>query len=401
MGASSKTFASDATSKVGCFLVRTGKTFHVFQAASAAEATSWIDAIAITAQHVGVAQHDPQCIILPTEEDALRVSSVIQQARQRLLAAMSSAARTRLGEASADLTLDVVTNFRHDPASQSASDALYAASIAAAEAEEAGMGSDDEGGEGSADLVAAAGVPPGGAGLPYADALAMAHAMGGVPQELLQLVTPEVARAVLATFQGGMAGDGAPPAVASTSGDDAAPVAAPASFPVGFWVFVDHRTERPSQPVSALQMRDLLRAGLINAGTLARSCEPVPGLGLDQGVNERGLPLYFLPLGVLFSTPLDPESAFGPPPSWSAAYVHAALFESLVSSATQLGVDRGLAVHYALFMKDGGMAPDLSLLLDICGWTGSAQQAGDQLRPVQTPTTPGDGARVVTPSMPP
>ena len=331
----------------------------IAQAASAAEATSWIDAIAITAQHVGVAQHDPQCIILPTEDDALRVSEVIQDARRRLLAAMTAAARARHGE----LTLDIVTSFRPGPTAHdlrvAESDALYAASLATADHEDDTGHGVDAGGAGDRSRDVA---PPAAEGILLDDAVAMARAMGGVSQELMAQMAPDVAWAVMQALQ-----------QQSQQQHEEGAVSSPHGVDDGYWVFIDD-TDRPQGPFPANQMREWLRRGRINESSLVRSCTPVPGFSLEQGVDDVGIPIYFLPLGVLFPAPLTPESAFRGAASWAAAYEHAALFESLVASATQLGVDHGLAVHHALFLKDGGMAPDLSLLLDLCGWTGVPPQ---------------------------
>lgn len=373
------------------------------QAASAADATAWIDAIAITAQHVGASQHDPQCLILPTEADALRVSAVIRDARERLLSAMPPAARARLG----DLTMDVVTSFQRGPATHDASvegsDAWYAAALAASEGGalgDGGHGSDDERGGGGSPTLAP--IPDDvsageGAGqLTFDDALAMASAMGGVTQELLQQLSPEVAWAVVQSLQ--QQGQGRPqhggrpesadargPTSVGTSSPSEAPAVA-ASVVEDGWLYIGETSDRPQGPVPARRMREWLASGMLGAGTLVRSCIPVPGLGLDQGVDEAGVPLIFLPVGVLFPSPLSSVTAFGPPETWAATYAQAARFETLVTSATQLGVDRGLAVQHVLFMQENGMAPDFSLLLDLCGWTGPQSGAASVLgsRPLAT-----------------
>lgn len=341
VGASSRTFGADVTGKANCFIVRTGKTFHAFQAPSAEEAQNWIKAITINAQHVGAMQHSPQCIILPTEADAVRVSSIIHQQRQNLLRAMSSAARERLGVANGEMTLDIAPQFApRRTATEEEADYQAAAAFASEDDDdgEEASGRDDDGGPS------------------VEEALALAELSGGVTEEFLLQLPPAVAQQVMRRMQ--------------IEGATDSDIRARLDFVDGgseqYWMFVNDTDPRPQGPLAASEMFARLSAGLLNASTLVRSCSSIPGLGIEHCADEAGVPMMFIPLGVLFEQPLL-NRPFDSSWKWVAAYKAAALFESVVGSATQLGVDRGLAAHHALFMKDNGLPPDLSLLLDLCG----------------------------------
>ena len=89
------------------FVVRTGTTYHLFTAASAGDADAWVAAIAVNAQHVGAAQHEPQCLELPSASVASEVAAAIVQRRRQLVEAMSLRARAELGDG-AELHLDIM-----------------------------------------------------------------------------------------------------------------------------------------------------------------------------------------------------------------------------------------------------------------------------------------------------
>jgi hypothetical protein len=320
----------------------------MFKAASTEEAEQWIAAISVNAQHVGAHQHAPQLIIFSTESDAARVACTIREQRHKLLRAMSAVARSRLGDASEDMTLDVAPRFApRRTAAEEEADLQAAAAFAE---------TDDEEEDAVGDSAAVADGPS------FEDAIALIDACDDDDsvEEILRQLPPSTAQRVLRYVR---AERGHGSFTLHEENDQ------------GYWMFIDDSDARPQGPLSSSDMRARLQAGTINASTLLRSCSIVEGLGIEHCVDETGVPAMFVPLGVLFPDPAMAESTFGAPSSWAEAYASAALFESLVSSASQLGVDRGLATHHALQMKDRDLPPDLSLLLDLCGVADIVQTA--------------------------
>jgi hypothetical protein len=379
--------ASDATTRARSFIVRTGKSYHVFQAASEGEVGVWLDAISTNAQHMGAGQDEPQCICLPTFGQAVELARVIKRRRGNLIRAMGSG---RSHEEEAALLGENEQLLRRQP-----SDSVTSAA----------------GGSGGG----------GAGGMSVAEAIGLAQAMGGITDEFLSQLHPDLAAAVRAQCEANVGVPAPAPAPAPVAMASPAMVAIPMAAPVmlqpvpmpmpvpvmmapasphplsprdvaraaslggGAWYYLD-QYDRPQGPYSSEQMRAWLLANYFGPNTLARSAVPVSEAvrractaevggseeasgnedgrtaSATSGLDAEGVPHYFLPLSALFS---HPTTAFASH-EWMERYVTAARYQGLAATALQLGLDHSLVNTTIQRMERSGLPADLSILLDMC-----------------------------------
>ena len=424
-GAVNRALSHDSTSRPHCFIVRTGSTHHVFQAASDADCEAWVAAIAVNAQHVGMAQDDPHCVILRDAADTAKLAAALQQRRRDLLAAMSAEARS-VAEAQFEVDLSVAS-----AGSSSASAAGHGYAHYEEEDEDweevdggGGEASPDEYDDGEDDDGDEAGPDPEG-GLSLPDAIAIADASGGLSDDIVAQCCEPVQVRLLRHYRRrlarseaeerqrlrGTAAVGAPRSgsrnptftpVRLASGERAlvashAPVgmaAAPgheigvlsrdgrtivvpsgggggSSKPPlggaveGGWLYLDD-SDVPQGPFSDSVMRSWLYAGYLRPDICVRFALPLPGqLDAAEGVNEEFVPQVYIPLSVLFT---DPAAAFVPGNmSWLAPYKLTARYQHLYITACNMGLDRSAALRQVYAMKENDLPADLSILLDMCG----------------------------------
>jgi hypothetical protein len=195
------------------------------------------------------------------------------------------------------------------------------------------------------------------------------------------------------------------------------------------WVYKDDSGSTQG-PFPERAMRQWLLASFFTAQTLVHS---VGGLlpeemeGADSGgvrpiVDAAHVPTVFVPLATLFP---DPNTAFEMTREWVPRYLQSTAYQAIYRAAMELGVDRHLALAAALMIKDNGLAPSLTLILDILsdedlsgvlkaeaearaaeeepessnGSSSSASAAHAQTWPPETPTaalTAGAGSRART-----
>lgn len=333
----------DTTTRAHAFLVRTGKTSHVFSAASDEEADEWVAAIAINAQHLGAAQDDPQCVLLPSAGDAEALASAIARRRRFLVESMSAAGRAALGDAQ-NLTLDIVTD---------------ATPLLLARSSHPSAGRHAVGGE-SIDPADDEVID----GMRLGDALSIVAAAGGPTNELLEQLPPALAIAVRRRC--GIDGDvlQRAPAVAGVKSVDNDAAAVTADLANSWFYLDDANTKRG--PFPATRMREWLVARYFGPSTMVRFAGRVPSLHPGCGGDEFGQPVAFLPLSVLFA---DPATAFVDDSAWIDSYCATMVYQSLIASAAEFGIDPATVANAVREMKEGDLPADLGLLLDLCGVT--------------------------------
>jgi hypothetical protein len=387
-GPVSPSVSGDATTRPFSFVVRTGKTNHVFHAASQAEADEWIAAIAINAQHLGAAQDDPQCVIVPSMAEARALADTVMSRLRNLQASMGAGGG---GDDGVVVELDVGGGGGGAGGGDEDADmelllALQASEAAAAAEEE--DDNDDEADDGSRPRAATSAGDSSGAGgganVTLAEAQALAEAMGGVTMEFLQQLPPDVA-AQLASAAG-LAPPVAAAAAAPQRPQAAVTVASPRNAPLpgppgafvaqmpafalqqapeAAWTYLDIR-DRPIGPVPESHMRALLYGGAFQPRTLVRCMTPAAGLDASTAaaVDAYGVAQVFLPLSTLFP---DPAGAFVGDGRWVAAYCAATQYQSLLTHAITLGLPRVHVVPALLYMEREQIPAELGILLDILG----------------------------------
>jgi len=429
-----RSLAHDATTRAHCFIVRTGRTHHVFQAASEADCEAWMHAISVNAQHVGMAVDEQDCIIMRDAADMQRLAEALLARRRDLVAAMAPAARAA---AEASLEVDLHVAWAGDEGA-GGSDAPRArkgpSGLVGAVSEDAGEDEEE---------------PAAGTGLSLTDAAAIVEASGGVSEEILSQCSPAVQERLLRLFRlgdsrGGPAAgydDGveeeeeegeddeespsftqvvlpsgeiayvashAP--VNATAGPDAevgvlAPdgqtivvagasaAAAAGSSPSaqeGSWMYLDD-SDRPQGPFSDSIMRSWLWAGYLRPDVCVRFALPLPGaLDAAEGVNDAYVPQVYIPLSALFA---DPEVAFVSGDfSWLDTYKVTARYQHLFTTAVHMGLDRSAALQQVYLMKENGLPADLSILLDMVGVTDLAALRQQRLLDARTLEAPHPAA---------
>ena len=411
---------ADATTRTHSFLVRTGTTFHVFQAADDPEAGGWVTDIAINAQHLGASQDEPQCMLLPTAADANALADAIRQRRGFLVCSMSETARASLGDA-VEVTMDIVTQLpplhvllaqqrmqQQGLADRAAAQrggkkgtrrlprlGLFRSAATASAAQQQQTSAPLEGflPDGGLDVDARVG------GMRVGDALDIAEASGGITDEFLRQLPPSLADVLLRyslqlsqaeygdntedvrRASGGIGGSsssgGGDVIVVNSplntprsddSGDDRQPSVRAAANLQESWYYIDD-SDRVQGPYPCSQMAEWLHAGYFGPTTLARFAGRVSDRGLDPsaGIDSRGAPSAFLPLATLYA---DPNAAFvSGDTSWVPAYTHSMGYQALVNDAAQFVTDPGVLSRAVVAMKEADMPPDLGILLDMCNVT--------------------------------
>jgi hypothetical protein len=395
------------TTRAHAFVVRTGRTAHVFQASSEAEAAEWVEAIAINAQHVGAAQDEPQCLVLPGHRDVETLASAVAQRRRFLvdsgaaesqgglvvdlsasaLGTPEAAAQAVAAAAAADRAAAQVAAEEDaaDAAASAAADAAAAASAAAVasaasassatEAISAAAAAINLSGPLQAELApalargnAAAGAsaagalpsprepssPSGGGAITLAEAEALVMAMGEASDEFFSQLPINVAVALRERINGASAA--APqPWRPSPPPLPLLPLRAEERF------FYLDDAGQPRGPFGETEMRSWLVARYFGPSTLVRPHERV-----DEG---SGFPALFLPLATLFP---NPEIAFNGEAgarAWRAAYrAEVAVLESyreLEAAALALGLDAAAVREAVDVMRSTRAAADLGALLDV------------------------------------
>lgn len=354
------------------FIVRTGTTYHVFSAPSAAEADEWVAAISINAQHVGATQHDPQCLELPSPAVASDVAAAIVKRRRFLVESMSLRARAELGDAG-ELHLDIMNELLpHRPRSlrglgggrrgEYGGEAFYDDGALVDPAEQIeGMTVGEAWG-----FIDAAGGPS-----------AAAEVLAQLPTALASAVRRyqrQLEAGIVYPGPGGGGSGGDFGGAASPASPGASTRAALAALPpgVGAWYYLDD-SDAQQGPFPDPQMRDWLFARYFGPSTLIRHALPVPELDPSCAVDAEGVPQTFLPISALFS---DPSLAFTPDGSgvWLPSYRDAVVYQNLVQAAVAFGVQRERVGEAVLAMRAANIPPELSLLLDVCGVTSLQQQ---------------------------
>jgi hypothetical protein len=423
--------APDATTRPHAFVVRTGSTYHVFQASSASDAEEWIEAITINAQHVGAGQYDPQCVILQTHADAEALARTIAKRRADLLSSMSPGAAAFLPP---ELTIDLSASQVLDAHARgrSASSLLSSPSLAGAgrpavtvaEAppfllndEDDGFGPTGAAGTSSYSAAASAASSSasdgGGAGaassadveggITLAEAEALVGAMGGeVPDDFLAQLPPAVAAALAAKYRPELAAQQAvpqpppPPPPSPPVAYNPGPVwpssagGSPFAPPPGLmreasWIYLDDY-DRPQGPFADGAMRGWLYGRYFGPDTLVRSADPLPLTPAERAAvpdealdAATGAPLLFLPIATLFP---DPVVAFAPAgrPVAHRAIKEALAYQAALTQALSLGIDRMAAADAVAFMQAHRLPPDVSVLLDVVEAQAEARQEAQVAR---------------------
>jgi hypothetical protein len=437
-----RSLAHDATTRAHCFIVRTGRTHHVFQAASEADCEAWMHAISVNAQHVGMAVDEQDCIIMRDTADMHRLAEALLARRRDLVAAMAPAARAA-AEASLEVDLHVAW------AGGESGERIGAPGACTGPSGLVGTVSEDAGEDEEE--------PEAGTGLSLTDAAAIVEASGGVSEEILSQCSPAVQERLLRRFRlgdsrGGPAAnfedavgdekegedeeedDEESPSftqvvlpsgeiayvashapVNATAGPDAeVGVLAPdgrtivvagasaaaaeagssgsalSSAQEGAWMYLDD-SDRPQGPFSDSIMRSWLWAGYLRPDVCVRFALPLPGaLDVSEGVNDAYVPQVYIPLSALFA---DPEIAFvSGDYSWLDTYKVTARYQHLFTTAVHMGLDRSAALQQVYLMKENGLPADLSILLDMVGVTDLTALRQQRLLEAQTLAAPRSGA---------
>lgn len=233
-GPITQAIAPDATNRPHAFVVRTGKSYHVFQAGSAAEAEEWVAAISINAQHVGACQDEPQCVILPSHGDAEALAKIIAQRRSDLLSSISpDSSLPAAVEMTVDLTASAVVDSHVQARARTASTSsmlgspllsAVAASMSASSSSHAGSGRSSPFIQAAATPTAYGQLPDhlslspsygaqpsqhdnayhagaGDGGITVAEAENLVRAMGEASDELLSQLSPSVAAQIVAKYR--------------------------------------------------------------------------------------------------------------------------------------------------------------------------------------------------------
>jgi hypothetical protein len=376
----------------------------VFVAASEAEANEWVGAIAVNAQHVGAAQHEPQCIVLPSHREVATLARAVAQRRrfltdsgaaesQGLAVDLSASARGTLEEAAAAAEADLMAAeiaaaadeeelqqenemaaaaaaaaARRGPPSPGAVAAAAAPAAAATTSTAFAADADAFASGGSlaarmtASLVEDAASPPvserssGSGDVTLAEAEALASAMGEASDEFLSQLPPDVAVALRDRLRGAQS-SATPfdPALTAIPHPSLAPLQLEE-----FYLYVDDSGVARG-PYSEREMRAWLLARFFGAHTLVRA-----NAVHDDDAGGDAVPTHFLPLATLFP---DPRTAFTAAGAWRVAYraelAAAEGFRELEAAALALGLDATSVGAAVSAMRSARAKADLGTLLDV------------------------------------